>query len=339
MVDRKKPLELQNNAFGKLVRSFREQRGWSQGDLAEQWGYTREYVSLIELGKRKLDKLEQIERLADILGISQEQLRIVGKGLPSRKSQSGSLEDNDPVLLQTLLEPAQTTVKLSYLLWRADGPIDIASSLQSLQGQLDQALISYGGQFRIPALRILSSLHEMLGKLAIERTATREAMSHFQEMYDLAEEVNDPDIVMLALIHQSEMFRRDNKYEAAFRRMKAAENYAKKHKVSEYIQGIMWKASAINCFVHGDEEGFLRAIDRAEALAENITETVDTLIGEFDRVDVLQVRAIGLTTLWKPEKSIPIYKDTDKLRPFRTPRDQSSYQIIKAQSAGWGIQK
>ncbi len=27
---------LTNNAFGKLVKSFREQRGWSQGELANE---------------------------------------------------------------------------------------------------------------------------------------------------------------------------------------------------------------------------------------------------------------------------------------------------------------
>ena len=37
--------------FGALVRAFREQRDWTQQELAERWGFTREYVSQIELGK------------------------------------------------------------------------------------------------------------------------------------------------------------------------------------------------------------------------------------------------------------------------------------------------
>ena len=47
----KRPQGLRSNAFGKLVREYREQMGLSQEEVAERWGYTREYVSLIESGK------------------------------------------------------------------------------------------------------------------------------------------------------------------------------------------------------------------------------------------------------------------------------------------------
>jgi transcriptional regulator with XRE-family HTH domain len=47
-------MEHNGNEFGKLVKAYRKQRGWTQGELAEKWGYTREYVSHIEAGRRKL---------------------------------------------------------------------------------------------------------------------------------------------------------------------------------------------------------------------------------------------------------------------------------------------
>ncbi len=58
---------LNSNAFGQLVRSYREQRGWTQQELAERWGYARAYLSQIERGQRKLDSMTQVMRLADIL--------------------------------------------------------------------------------------------------------------------------------------------------------------------------------------------------------------------------------------------------------------------------------
>src|SRR5438046_1732937 len=93
---------LSANAFGKLVRSFREQRKWSQGELAEKWGHTREYVSLIERGQRKLDKQEQINRLADILDIPSERLDAIGKGIPQRQTTTEKPAEADDILLQTL---------------------------------------------------------------------------------------------------------------------------------------------------------------------------------------------------------------------------------------------
>lgn len=325
--------ELTDNAFGKLVKSFRKQRGWSQGKLAERWGHTREYVSLIERGERKLEKQEQINRLADILDIPNGQLAKVGKGIPLRKAQI-SLEDND-ALIQVLLEPAQNTVKMSWLIWYGNGGIvDTESSLKTLLLQLEEVLQSYKGEFVKPALKIKAYAYEMLGKIAIERIKTKEATAHFQEMYDIAEELNDAELLALALIHQSEMLRRNHRYEAAIRRLDRAEEYIKSHidEISQHVQGIMWKSAAINYYVHGDEKGFLRSIDQAAEIAEGITPTIDTLSREFDKVEVLQVRGLGYAQLGHPEKAIEIYKRTDKLRPFRPLRDQSSYHIVKAQA-------
>jgi transcriptional regulator with XRE-family HTH domain len=76
---------LSKNAFGQLVKSYRQQRGWSQGELAERWGHTRVYISQIEQGKRKLDSMTQVMRLADILDIPQEKLEEIGRGIPKRK--------------------------------------------------------------------------------------------------------------------------------------------------------------------------------------------------------------------------------------------------------------
>jgi transcriptional regulator with XRE-family HTH domain len=322
---------MDGNAFGKLVRTYREQRGWKQEDLAERWGFTRVYVSQIERGQRKLEKQEHIIHLADILGIPEEQLEAVGKIIPRKKT---PLEGDD-ILLQALLAPTQETLKLSWLAWQTNSTeVDLGQILRDWQGRLSAVLDLYHGQFRPAALRILGYIHEMLGKMAIERAATQEATAHFQEMYDIAEELGDSDMCALALIHLSEMFRRRGRYEASFRRIEAAEIFIQKHgkEVSTYIQGVLWKAYAITCFSYGDEQRFLRTIDRAEAIAEKTEATIDTLRGEFDKVEVLQVRAIGLTTLWKPASSLAIYPQTDTLRPLRPLRDLASYHIIKAQT-------
>ncbi len=326
---------MDSTTFGKLIRAYREQRGWKQQELAERWGFTREYVSQIERGKRKLDKQEQVTRLADILGIPEERLGAVGKRIPHRKTNVQHSLEGEDILLQSLLEPAQTTVKMSWLIWQGDSTVaDIGENLRDWEQRLDASLEMYRGQFYKPALRLLAYIHEMRGKLAMERTATKEAMSHFQEMYDIAEELSNSDLLTLALIHQSEMFRRYGRYEASFRRIEAAEKNVQQHveEVSSYIQGVLWKAYARNYYVYGDEQGFLRTIDRAAAIAEDAATTIDTLSSEFDKVEVLQVRAQGYAALWKPEKALEIYKETDRLRPFRPLRYQSSYYIEKAQA-------
>ena len=323
---------MDTNAFGKLVRASREQHGWKQDDLAERWGFTREYVSQVERGKRKLDKLEQVIRLADILGISEEQLAHVGKErLAKRYSGGQHVVKHDDRLLEALLEPAAGTVKLYWLLWQEnDVATDIRNELQILEKKLNDALGIYSGQFYQPALRILASVHELLGRQAVERTATQEAITHFQGMYDIAEELGDSDLLTLAMIHLAAMLRRKGRFEASFRRLGAAERSARG--VSCWLQGLLAKTYARNFYVYGDEQGFLRAIDQAANIAEETEVTLDTTINGFDKTGVLEERAQGYTLFGKPEKALAIYQETDKMRPFRPLRAQSAHHIAKAQA-------
>src|SRR5579859_3206900 len=96
---KKRSLSISDNSFGKLVRAYREQRGWTQEQLSLRWGYTREYVSQIEGGSRKLDHTDQIVRLADILEIPYDRLAAIGKGIPQQKIIAQNLQDADDTLL------------------------------------------------------------------------------------------------------------------------------------------------------------------------------------------------------------------------------------------------
>jgi transcriptional regulator with XRE-family HTH domain len=324
-------VELDNNAFGKLVKSFREQRGWSQDQLAEKWGHTRQYVSQIERGKRKLEKWEQVTRLADILDIPPERLDAIGKGIPQRQTVAEKPSDADDILLQTLLEPSLATVKLSWLLWLADGKnVTIAESLTDLTTRLEDALTRHHGQFMKPAQTVLAYAHEMRGKIAFDQLRYTDAMGHFQEMFDLGEEVQDPNICSLAQIHRADILRKRGRYETAVRVLDAIHPTA--DIASDYVQGIRWQILGRTHSVYGKSNLFLEAMDHAEEIATNTKETIDTQYNQFNLVEVLQERAQGYTMLWQPEKALDIYKQTDKLKPFRPTREMGSYTIIKAQA-------
>ncbi len=329
--DKENSLELSKNAFGKMVRSFREQRGWSQGELAERWGHTREYVSLIERGKRKLEKQEQIDRLADILEIPIERLAAIGKGAPPRRVTAPTPLEADDVLLQTLLEPSLATVKLSWLLWLADGVnLPITENLANLITKLDETLTKHRGQFLKPAQKVLAYAHEMQGNIAFDQLRYTDAMGHFQEMFDLGEELSDVDIVVLAQIHRADILRKRGRYEAAVKLLQSFRSPATT--ASSHIQGVRWQILARAHAQYGYADQFREAIDHAEEIATKTRETIDTQCSQFNVVEVKQERAQGYTMLWQPEKALAIYQETDQMRPFRPTRELGSYTIIKAQA-------
>lgn len=323
-------IELGTDNFGKLVRIYRRERKLSQQQLADQWGYTREYVSQIERGKRKLDRVQQVSRLAEILEIPTERLEAIGKGIPQHKTIAEKLSEADNKLFQALLEPAQATVKLSWLVWRGDGDITTIDNLVALIERLEETMTSYRGMFRQPVQQLLAYAYEMMGKFALDRLDYPKANGYFYDMHQLGEELKNQDIIALAMTHMGDILRKRGRYDSAIRCLLAAEPYAKT--AESFISGKRWLTLARVHFESGDETSFLKAIDKAQNIAIQSRPNLETKYNQFDLVEVLQEQAQGYTMLWQPQKALNVYKETDHLRPFRPLRDLGSYTIIKAQA-------
>jgi transcriptional regulator with XRE-family HTH domain len=323
-------IELSTSEFGKLVRTYRIQRRLSQQQLADKWGHSREYISQIERGMRKLDRVDQVNRLADILEIPPERLDAIGKGIPQRKMAAEHTSEADDVLLQALLEPAQATVKLSWLVWHGDGDTTIINNLNSLVVNLEDALTQYRGTFRRPTQQLLAYAYEMMGKISFDQLNYVEANGRFDEMYQLGQELDDSNIIALAMTHQGDILRKRGRYELAVRCLEVAQPYAETS--DPYIRGMRWQILARAHYEYGYESSFLRAIDHAQEIALQTQSTLDAKYNQFNLIEVLQERAQGYTMLWQPQKALDIYKETDQLKPFRPLRDLGSYTIIKAQA-------
>jgi transcriptional regulator with XRE-family HTH domain len=321
---------LNKNEFGNLVRAYRKQRGWTQEKLAECWGYTSSYVSQIEGGKRKLDSASQIVRLADLLDIPQEKLEAIGRGIPTRKIDAQDPQQADSAILQMLLAPGRDMVQLSYMLWVADQHPVLEEKLQELTLGLDQALTFYHGEFLKPAQQLLSYTHQMQGRIAFDRLDFTAASGHFSEMIDLGQELNDPDIITMGKIYQGSLLRKRGRFETAVRCFEAAKPFVEV--ASEAVRGIYHiNLSTVHADA-GQEKPFLQAIDEALEIAKDMKDSITGLANDFSLDDVLWAQAGGFAELWKPEEALAVYKQTDKLRPFRPLRELGAYTIDKGEA-------
>lgn len=323
-------MNLKKNEFGDLVKAYRRQQGWTQDELAERWGFTRVYVSQVELGKRKLDSASQVARLADILDIPQEKLEEIGRGIPTRKIQPENPSQADDAVLQMLLAPGKDMVRFSWLAWYADAAPHVEAHLAELILNLDIALTAYRGQFVKPAQQLLAYAHQMLGKIAFDRLDYISAGAHFSEMIDLGHELNDADIITTGMVHQGDVLRKRGRYDTGLRCFEAAEPFASA--ASPGVRGRRLMIMARAYASHQDEDQFLRAADSSLEIAEGVKDTLDNLANQFSLCDAYQEKAQGYTILWKPEKALEIYPVTDRLRPSRLLRDLGSYSIVKAQA-------
>ena len=321
---------LDQNRFGELVKAYRKQRGWTQEELAERWGHSRAYVSLIEAGKKKLDSVAQVVRLADILDIPQEKLEAIGRGIPTRQADARPAGQADDALFQMLLAPGRDMVRLSYMVWLADQHPVIEENLRNLVFNLDQALTAYRGEFKKPAQQLLAYAHQMQGKMAFDHLDLSAASGHFSDMIDLGHELNDADIITTGMVHQGSILRKRGRFEQAIRCFEAAKPFA--DVASANVQGVRYTLMSRGYYDFGNEQGFLRAINSALSIATDMKDSIDSLANEFSLDDVLCEQASGFTELWKPEKALEIYKETDRLRPSRLLREKGSYTINKAQA-------
>jgi transcriptional regulator with XRE-family HTH domain len=323
-------MALDRNTFGELVKAYRTQRGWSQGELAEKWGHSREYVSQIERGKRKLEKWEQVNRLADILDIPREKLEAIGRGIPEKKIEAKAPQQADSAILQMLLAPGRDMVQMAFMLWIADEHPLLEEKLRDLTLTLDQALISYHGELAKPAQQLLAYAHQMRGRIAFDRLDFAAAFGHFTEMIELGEELHDSDIITMGMVYQGSILRKRGRFETSQRRFKEAEAFMRSS--SPATQGVYYVNLSTVYADSGQEKPFLQAIDAALEIAKDMKDSIAGLANDFSLDDVLWAQAGGLSELWKPNEALKVYKETDKLRPFRPLRELGAYTIDKGEA-------
>jgi transcriptional regulator with XRE-family HTH domain len=240
---------MEQNEFGKLVRGYRGQRGLTQAELADLWGYSRSYITQIESGKRRIDRPSQIKRLAELLNIPKERLYAIGREIPDQEQFSGASVDRS--VLEMLLAPGKDMVRLSWMVWLADQHPAIEDNLGRLVVNLENTLTSYRGEFVVPAQTLLAYAHQMMGKIAFDRLDYAAATGHFAEMQELGKTLNDADVQALALIHQGDLLRKRRRYELAFQCLEAAQPYA--DAAARGIQGLRYIILARGFYCFGNE--------------------------------------------------------------------------------------
>lgn len=221
-------------------------------------------------------------------------------------------------------------VRLAWIAWVGDQHPVIEENLRDLVFNLDRTLTAYRGEFKSAAQQLLAYAHQMLGKIAFDRLDFAAASGHFSEMLSLGEELNDADVIATGMTQQGSIFRKRGRFEQAFRCFEAAKKYA--DIASQNVQGIHYLMLARGYYDFGDEQGFLKAVNPALEIAAHTKDSITNLANDFTLDDVLQEQASGFTELWKPEKALEIYQETDRLHPFRPLRDQGAYTINKAQA-------
>lgn len=220
--------------------------------------------------------------------------------------------------------------RLSYLAWVADQQPAIENNLINLMGNLEHALTFYRGEFVKPAQELLAYTHQMLSRIAYDRLDFAGASGHASEMIELGQELNDADIITVGMARQGSILRKRGRFESALRCFEAARPYADASTTD--VQGQHLIHIAATYADKGDVEGFDRTIEEALELTTRLKPSISSLVNEFSLEEVLIEKASGSTELWKPDRAIEVYKEIDKMTPFRPMREQGRILLWKGQA-------
>lgn len=204
-------------------------------------------------------------------------------------------------------------------------------NLAHLMERLEYAIANRRGPYLQPAQELLAYGHEMQGKVAFDRLDFATANGHFQDMLELGEELHNPNVIGLAMMHQGDILRCRGRFEHAIKCLEAADKYAVVG--SKSTNGLRWQQLARSYAEYGHKSAFELAINEAEQVARNLdANDLDATSNQFNLIDVLQERAQGYTLLGEPQKALEIYQESERLKPFRPMRELGVFIILQAQA-------
>ncbi|MFD7980222.1 helix-turn-helix domain-containing protein [Streptomyces sp. NPDC059071] len=176
-------MDPKDRAFGKKIKELRQDRGMTQNDLAAAMGKTSSWMSQVERGVQKVERLDILQDLADALGVSVQQLRPGAPAadippVPPLVFQSNDLDGARQLIsghpaIGTLLgalraEPGRPLSELAadvdelWELTHAGQFADVTARLTDLLPALEQTVRLVGDEDRAQAYLLLARMYQAL---------------------------------------------------------------------------------------------------------------------------------------------------------------------------------
>jgi len=228
------------------------------------------------------------------------------------------------------LNRPRATVRLAWLVWYLNADEGVVDEIFDIACRIEQVATQRGGHLRVAALQLLAYANEMMGNVAFDRLHFPAAHGYFQEMHDLGRELNDSDIVALAMIHQGDVARRRGRYDGAVGYLEAAEPFARGGCLQ--TRGLRWQTLARSHYDFGNRPGFSRSIDSALAIGAQLLGHQEVGNNDFTYQDVCFEQALGLALFGEGQQAVEIYERPEHRTAVRPLRDRGSFTILRAQA-------
>jgi transcriptional regulator with XRE-family HTH domain len=269
---------------GQFLKSYRENAyGLTQEQLARDLLMEPRTLRAYESGERQLTNVNELRRIADVLGVPAEHLGVA------------TLD-----VLRTT-EDIETIITASWMLVEESRLIQARIMIENLAQQL-RAHISTEHS---PLLRNLAETYHAAGYIVSEATHAKqsyEAILYYKEMETIARLIKDETMLNIALTYQGDMYRRLGNEEKSITYLEAARDTTPLADNAAKGNGIQLLARVY--FKRNELEKFDRAMKQAEELSYTFDAASSSTRGHYSPGTVYEDWGRGYADLGKTQEAM-----------------------------------
>src|SRR5713226_2675519 len=246
---------------GQFLKTYREKQHLTQEQLAEDLRVEPRTLRAWENGERQLTNINELYRIADLLGVEPEQLGLANSLVIPRTSKQ----------IEEIIQHTWSLVDQSRL-----------REARAIIEQLAQTIRSQITTEDDTLLRSLAHTYHSAGYVISEATQAHEsyeAILYYQQMETIARIIKDDTLLNIALTYQGDMYRRLGNLDKAISYLEAARDTTPQADKAALGNSIQLLARAY--IRKGELANFEYAMKQTEALAHAFDPTASSTRGHY----------------------------------------------------------
>lgn len=290
---------------GQTIREFRKLHKITVAELAERWPsgpVSSRYIQAVEAGDKHISDQETLRRLADSLEIPLWRFGL-SEFNPFRPR---DLPGQGERIYNETFDVVEHLINQTWFMRRAAPAPETEKSARRLLSLFNFLLASLppATQLEKRFLRLYAQVHRLNAIMYVERRKYPHALQAFRAMYRVAQELDEPATLALALMGIGTELERSGRKQEAIEHLEQARDYS--FQASRQIAAL---TNAYLARVHagsGDKARFMRAIDTAQAIATNLGNRYgDGTDHVYHNLSgILAERSYGYLEIGEPERTL-----------------------------------
>jgi tetratricopeptide (TPR) repeat protein len=298
---------------GITIREYRQKRGMTQLELAEQWPtgpVNLRYIQYLEKGDKQIVDQHLLRQLSDLLDIPLWRFGLS----PYNPFHPESLPGHGERMHQETLDVAESLIQQTWRLRQIAPLAEAERSALHLSNLFDYFLTYLPPPTLLEPrfLRLQAQVQRLMGVMHVERQHYDEALQSFTKMNHIAKQLGEPYFLTLALMNIGVELERVGRKKEALEFLEKARDtsFETSREIAALVNSYLARAYASN----GDALRFQRAIDTAQTLLSRLKQSKghDENHIFYSLSSVLAELSYGYPEIGEPRKTLDMREDITK---------------------------